>query len=87
MISPDNPENLWDLLALAAGLGALWETQPDEAHRAALAQAWDIHITCPGYRLPHQPRPIQPGDYPRCTATVLSRHTDNHLAYRGACLG
>ena len=50
--------------------------------------AWDIHITCTGAELFGQ-RP-KPGDWERCTPTVLCHETgddDNHLAYRGACLG
>ena len=84
MTRPDpTGETLWDLLALNAGLRSTWETSRSEADRLAMRASWEIHITCPGYR-----QPLTLGR--PCSATVLSRDTadeENHLDYRGACLG
>ena len=84
MTRPDpTGETLWDLLALNAGLRSTWETSRSEADRLGMRASWEIHITCPGYR-----EPLPPGQ--PCSATVLSRDTadeENHLDYRGACLG
>lgn len=79
---------LWALLERALELRSRWEHTGCEDDRLAMRAAWDIHITCPGAG-PMGERP-GPGDWQRCTPTVLCHETgddDNHLAYRGACLG
>ena len=79
---------LWAMIARAGELRYRWEQTRDEEDRVAMRAAWDIHITCTGAELFGQ-RP-KPGDWERCTPTVLCQETgddDNHLAYRGACLG
>jgi hypothetical protein len=81
-------ESLWDLLQVASERRVVWEAGHCEDARLALARSWDIWITCPGSRLGHQL--VQPGTWSRCTPTVLGRDTgdeNNHLVYRGACLG
>jgi hypothetical protein len=64
-----------------------WRAEGSEDARLEMVGSWDIWITCPGAR---PDGPVRAGMWPRCTATVLGCHTgveDNHLAYRGACLG
>ena len=81
-------ECLWDLLQVAAESETRWRTDHQEASRCSYRASWDIWITCPGSR--HDGVGPTPGTWGRCTPTVLARHTgddDNHLAYRGACLG
>ena len=79
---------LWAMIARAGELRYRWEHSREEDDRLAMRAAWDIHITCTGAELFGQcPKA---GDWERCTATVLCHETgddDNHLAYRGACLG
>ena len=76
------------MIARAGELRYRWEHSREEDDRLAMRAAWDIHITCTGAELFGQcPKA---GDWERCTATVLCHETgddDNHLAYRGACLG
>ena len=81
-------ECLWDLLQVAAEREARWRTDHQETSRCSYRASWDIWITCPGSR--HEGGRPTPGTWGRCTPTVLARNTgddDNHLAYRGACLG
>ncbi len=82
------PGPLWDLLEVAGRLRAAWETGHGEPDRLAMLAAWDIAITFPGDHLTG--RHAEASEFTRCTATVLRCDTgdeDNHLAYRGACLG
>ncbi len=79
---------LWQLLERHDQLRARWQQTRAEDDRLAVRAAWDIHITCPGAGLAGQ-RP-ELGEWPRCAPTVLCHDTgdeNNHLAYRGACLG
>lgn len=79
---------LWALLGQARRLHATWEVSRLEADRLAMVDAWDIHITCTGAR--STTKSVGPRGWQRCTPTVLVRHTgdeDNHMAFRGACLG
>ena len=81
-------ECLWDLLQVAAERETRWRTDHQETGRRTYRASWDIWITCPGSR--HEGVRPTPGTWGRCTPTVLACDTgddDNHLAYRGACLG
>jgi len=75
---------LWPLLDDARRLHRAWEHSRLEEDRLAMLDAWHIHITCTGALDPD----LRP--WGRCTPTVLVRDTgdkDNHMAFRGACLG
>lgn len=86
-VAPASGE-LWAMLGRARELRARWGHSHDEHDRLAMRAAWGVHITCPGDS-PFGEGP-RAGDWERCTPTVLCCDTgdaDNHLAYRGACLG
>ena len=78
--------NLWDLLAEADRLSDVWRQDHTEESRRAWRRQWDIAITCPGAGIGRDER-AEPGDYARCTPTVLARDDDWDTRYRGACLG
>ncbi len=75
------------LLAEAAQAEERWRTTRTEEDRLAWVSHWCIAITHPGRRFGDDDH-LGSGD--RCTPTVLTRDTgdeDDHLSYKGACLG
>ena len=86
-------DNLWDLLAQSDEAYARWKADRSEENRLAWRALWSINLTCPGAGFLDNDG-AKPGDFPRCTPTVLSGDREdpgeelpNWLHYRGACLG
>ena len=82
------PQSLWALLDEHQRLYDHWQTTKTEPDRVAMQATWHIWITSPGSRFGERDTDQQP--WPTCTPTVLSRDSgdpDDHLEYRGACLG
>ena len=80
---------LWDLLDEYRQLHATWRQTHTEEDRRRMRVAWSIPLTCPGSGMGETER-IRPGQWDRCTPTVLSSDhwpEPEHLQYRGACLG
>jgi hypothetical protein len=85
---------LWELLAQSDEAYAHWEKERTEDSRLAMRAQWSIHLTCPGCGFFGAQDRAQPGDFERCTATVLDADREdgddelpNWQRYRGACLG
>jgi hypothetical protein len=86
--------NLWELLAESDAAHDRWDAAKTEEARVAWCQLWSIHITCPGDSFGRRDQRAGPGDYQRCTPTVLDADRveqdgdlPNWRHYRGACLG
>ena len=80
---------LWDLLDEYRQLHATWRQTHTEEDRRRMRVVWSIPLTCPGSGMGETER-IRPGQWDRCTPTVLSSDhwpEPEHLQYRGACLG
>lgn len=85
--------DLWELLAASDAAYARWKDGHEEDDRLSWRAKWSIGLTCPGQGWDRKDR-AQPGDFKRCTATVLNADRGdedgdlpNWLHYRGACLG